>query len=224
MSLAITLGKVRNFVIVIISAFVVMCLLKYLQWCIYIPLVFSARYNINEPALTFFNLLNKPDLVFEMAKIINENGVWSLNKIGRSSTGIINGFLLMIFWIMEFIIMTECAFKVFWEDTELPFSEILNSWYIILLDKVIVGVPFDLSFLKKKIEHSNFNKLTQDINENKKNKYIYLSIYQPSEASTEPFYLSIKNAKRKILLKNLKIDQTDVENILKTIQNVNSGA
>ena len=219
MGLAAGLGKVRNPVLVIVSTIAVMCLAKYVQWTVYIPLVFSASYQVlgitfGERFLTSFYLLTEPATVFELAGIINDIGAWGVGRGGAAVSGV----SLLVVWIMEFVAMTGVACMVSKEKPKFPFCEETKAWYGRIPNKVEAGIPENFEGMKTDIENGRYGELvrlakTAQEDKNGGAHLLSLLFYKPPSCE-QPYYLQInqlrlsggKKKEGKILLKYIAVD------------------
>jgi len=223
MGFAAGLGKVRSPVLVLISTIAVMCIAKYVQWTVYIPLIFSTSYQVlgitlGERFLTSFYLLAEPGTVIELAGVINAVGAWSVGKGGTTVSGV----SLLAVWIMEFVAMTGAACMASKEKPKFPFCEETKAWYDKIPNKVETGIPDNFEGMKADIENGRYAELVQFAKTAKKNETHLLSLlfYKPP-SSEQPYYLQInqvrlsggKKKEGKILLKYIAVDGESVREI-----------
>jgi len=224
MGFATRLGKARNPMLVLASTVAVMCVAKYVQWVVYIPLIFSDSYRImgisfGERFLTSFYLLAEPGTVFELAGVINTIGAWSIGRGGQA----VNGVSLLAVWIMEFATMTWAACMAVGEKPRFPFCEKSNAWYDKTPGRVEAGMPENFDSMKADIENGKYNELTRLAKlakgENQNDaRSLSLLFYRPP-LSAQPCYMQIKRAnpgrKRegKTLLRYVAVDDESVREI-----------
>jgi hypothetical protein len=213
-------GKARNRLVVVGLTLVAMCALKYIQWCVHIPLVVSEVYGFTMPLGERFAeslyYITRPGEVIEAARIINEYGTWGFEK-----TATVTGVALCIVWIFEFAIMSAFAVMVAWGRPGHPFSEEADGWYIALVEKLEADIPDDFDALKNDLHSGVYSGLARLVALGKTNaeSYLGLSFYTPPQGSvSEPDYLTITQmtikkgkAKMKDLLKLLAIDRRDAD-------------
>jgi len=226
MGFATKLGKARNPILVLISTVAVMCIAKYVQWTVYIPLIFSDSYQVmgitfGERFLTSFYLLTEPGTVFELASVINTIGAWSIGRGGQA----INGVSLLVVWIMEFIIMTLAACMAVREKPKFPFCEKSNTWYDKMPGRVEANMPENFDNMKTDIENGRYNELMQLAKDEKQNDTRLLSLlfYRPP-LPAQPCYMQINRARvnhgrkkeGKTLLKYIAVDDESVREITGT--------
>jgi len=226
MGFATRLGKVRNPMLVLISTIAVMCIAKYVQWTVYIPLIFSDSYRImsitfGERFLTSFYLLTEPGMVFEMAGVINTIGAWSIGRGGQAVSGV----SLLAIWIMEFITMTWAACIASGERPRFPFCERSNAWYGKKPDKVEAGIPENFASMKTDIENGSYNQLIQLARlakgENRNDTDSLSLLFYKPPLPAQPYYLQIKRTRvsggrkreGKMLLKYIAVDDQSVKKI-----------
>jgi len=226
MGFATRLGKVRNPTLVLISTVAVMCIAKYMQWTVYIPLLFSDSYRVmsitfGERFLTSFYLLTEPGTVFEMAGVINSIGAWSVGRGGRTITGA----ALLTVWIMEFMTMTWAACIASGERPRFPFCEKSKAWYGKTPDRVEADMPENLADMKTDIENGRYDELVQlakTANSESKSDTDSLSLlfYKPPLAA-QPYYLQVKRVRTsggrkregRLLLRYIAVDERSVREI-----------
>jgi len=186
-----------------------------------------------------FQLLLSPSELFEELIEFNEVGTWTIGKTGEP----INGIMLLIVWIAEFILIAGFAifltfsFQSPLSKSRFPFSETANDWYINMNKTMDIDAPEDLlDNLKSRMEGGNFAELvllakgSKEKEELSKSFRIRLNLYKPPQNSfDEPYYLDIdkviftlKNNKyqesAKTLVKYLAIDNQSVMEIWKISQ------
>jgi len=226
MGLAASLGKVRNPMLVLVSTIAVMCIAKYVQWTVYIPLIFSTSYQVlsvtlGERFLTSFYLLTEPGTVFELATVINTIGAWSMGRGGPAVSGI----SLLVVWVMEFVAMTGAACMASKEKPRFPFCEETKAWYGKIPNKVEAGIPENFKDMKTDIENGRYGELVQLAKTAKEEEkggthLLFLLFYKPP-SSEQPYYLQInqvrlsggKKKEGKILLKYIAVDGESVREI-----------
>jgi hypothetical protein len=231
------LGKLRSVPIAAGSAVVAVCILKYVQWCVYIPLVFDVTIDGGERFLATLELLIAPLLVFELGQIINEAGVWSFS-VGYSSSGDgipVSGVMLAFVWITEFAIILLTACIAAKDKVKSPFSEESNDWYSEIKDRIVTDVPENFDDIKAGMETGNFISLAELVKQGRKdpNNYLSLVFYQPPSPG-EPYYMTIirstvtaENAGevddgRKKKKKKKKAEKTKDENLIEYLRVKNS--
>jgi len=197
MGVAAGLGKARNPALVLVSTIAVMCIAKYVQWAVYIPLVFYAPYNVfgitlGERFLTSFYLLAEPGTVVELAGVINAVGAWSLGHGGPA----VNGVSLLAVWIMEFAAMTAAACIVAVEKPKFPFCEKTKKWYATAPEKAETDMPENLDGIKTEIENGEYGGLVRLAKGGNANAAPSLALLFYKPPSPERlYYLQIKRLK-----------------------------
>ncbi|MCL2194242.1 MAG: hypothetical protein FWB78_12715 [Treponema sp.] len=229
MGFATRLGKVRNPILVLISTIAVMCIAKYVQWTVYIPLIFSDSYRVmsitfSERFLTSFYLLTEPGTVFELAGVINTIGAWSIGRGGQAVIGV----SLLAVWIMEFITMTWAACIASSEKPMFPFCEKSNTWYNKTPNRVEANIPENFDNMKTDIENGRYDELIQLAklakDDNKSDKGLLSLLFYKPALSTQPYYLQIKRVRvnggkkreSKMLLRYIAVDDENVRKITGT--------
>jgi hypothetical protein len=193
------LGKSRNRILVIVLTILAVVLLKYTQWCIYIPLVYSEVYEVLQT--TFIERLSisaelffQPDTVFSCAAEINEFGAWSLGSRTSSASSAVNGVFLLVIWILEFLVIMIGALVVSSNKVVFPFSENSQAWYKDIKTEIDTSCPADPNAFKANLEMGSFGELIALVQQGKTNEFDCLGvhIYEPPQSgSMEPYYLSI---------------------------------
>jgi len=224
MGFAAKLGKARNPMLVLVSTVAVMCIAKYVQWTVYIPLVFYDSYRINvtfsDRFLTSLYLLAEPGTVFEMASVINAAGIWSM---GRGMTAV-SGVPLFAVWAMEFAAMTGAACMAAREKPRFPFCEDSNAWYGKKPDRVEAGIPGNFEHLKAAIEngrHGELAHLARLAKEKDGGADLLSLLFYKSPSPAQPYYLQINQVKinrgkkkeGKTLLKYIAVDGESAKEI-----------
>lgn len=191
MTAIITLGKVRNNKLALFSGIIAVCIMKYVQWCVYIPIVFTNAYEVLELTVPerfgmSFDLLIHPAMVIDFIGIINQEGVWSIFTIN------FKGALLTIVWLLEFLLMAGSACVVALEKSKSPFCEEDGTWYAKMPDEIGARLPENLDGLKTAMENGDFNELIQLSKEYKPDcsQYLSLTFYKPR--NSEHYYLKIE--------------------------------
>ena len=101
-------NKIDNSLVVLIIALASACVILYINWCVYIPLVYADVYGYYDMPLgaRFMESLQyfiRPDRMVEAIVHINKNGVWDwgvgLYASGRTHNNPITGLALLLFWI-----------------------------------------------------------------------------------------------------------------------------
>lgn len=187
-------GKARSPLAVFMLTIVALCALKYIQWCVYIPLVVAEAYGFpmsyGQRFAESLYYMARPGAIWQAARIIRELGVW-----GFGASYKVNGIMLQTIWTAEFVIMGAAALMLSWEQPRRPFSEAADGWYGEMKEKAAADMPENFASLKNNPESSFSDGLIKLIKTRKPDKPSFLSItfYQPPEGSAgEPYYLSIE--------------------------------
>ena len=217
-------GKARNPLLVHILTAVAICLFKYIQWCVYIPLVVSEAYGFSMTFAERFSesvyYLIRPGEVYEAMRIINEYGVWSFSKTGTVITGVV----LLGIWIAEFAIIAASAFSAVRNLILMPYSEASDGWYVDMADSVETDMPEYFESLRRDLENGNYIELIKLAEAPRSNpaKSMRVTFCKPPQgAEGEPHYMSISQvvmkkgkANTKSLLKYLSIDPHSIDLIV----------
>jgi hypothetical protein len=125
------LGKLRSPWAVGILALLVGLVAVYLQWGVYLTLIFNSETTgtgTNADTTTSFslnlfgNILAHPAAMWVAMQKINETGTWSLK--GSTPSGIFLG----IIWVIEAVIILGGAYLLAKAQASEPFSETSNEW------------------------------------------------------------------------------------------------
>ena len=194
------LGKARNPLLVMLFAFLAMLLLKYVQWAIYVPLIFANVYevfdwNFFERLVETGYLILDPRALWFGVEIINEIGVWA---IGDSSAPV-NGVMLWIVWAGEFLIMLVTAIAVAAIRPRTPFSEEHGAWYTEMSDTVVhFDPPEDVNALREQVLAGNFTPLITQMQKGLMEgalSYMRLNFHAPPEGSfSEPYFMTLSSS------------------------------
>ena len=228
-------GKARNPLVVCACALVAVVLMKYIQWCIYIPMVLDDVFGMYEAYginMTFWgrfteslHLFAAPGEVYDWASAINEVGVWGIRaRVGAEVSDTVKGAMLLMVWAMEFLIMAITSISISRSQPKSPFSEESNDWYVDMGMNIETDIPADFSAIKNNAERGNFNDIVQLARAGRTNnsRYLRLSFLQPPRpSSSEPCYIKIvqitadkKNkGKTKALVRYLVIDANSLNEI-----------
>jgi len=211
------LCKVRNPSIVLVCIIIAMCVFEYIQLCIFVSLIFDA---------SPLELLLSPGAVFEGLSKIYEKGTWCIGKRCDVSHNNVNGIILLIVWIMEFVIIASCAIILPLRKSKSPFSEMANGWYAKINSQIKIDMPENFDDIKKSMENGDFTEFIRLAKEKKAIGpcFLRLAFYEPP-LSEEPYYLVIeritldkdhKMKKTKTLVKYLSIDKQNAMEIIQT--------
>lgn len=225
------LGKVRNNKVALLFGIIAMCIMKYVQWCVYIPVVLTNAYEVYELTMTeqfgmSLDLLSHPSVVFESIGFINQVGVWSIFTIS------FKGILLTIVWLLEFLLMTAAACIVSTEKSKSPFCEEERAWYVEVPNKIMASLPENFDNIKKDMEKGDFNELIRLSKDYKQGDSGYLSLTFYKARHSERYYLKIKkmtvtndNGKEKtsenILIEYISIDNNSAGEIQASFSQAN---
>lgn len=193
---AIIAGKARGPFVVLICAIIAVFVLKYLQWCVYLPVIFSDLYeifsfNFGERLLFSLEILISPDVVLEGIGVVNEYGAW-----GFYDDTAVTGVLLTIIWVIEFIVIALPAILMCKDRAKFPFSEATNAWYIESDNILESDTPGNFDEIIEYMERGSFKELVQLAQTRKTTDadFLKLTFYSPPQpASGEPHYLTIEH-------------------------------
>ena len=194
------LGKARNPLMVMLFAFLAMILLKYVQWAIYIPLVFTNVYevfdwNFFERLVESAYLVLDPRAVWFGIDFINEFGVWAIGD----SDAAVNNTMLWIVWAGEFLMMAVTAIAVAGMRPKMPFSEEHGAWYTEVRDTVVFfDPPEDVNGLREQVLAGNVTPLIRQVQNGLQEgalSHMRLNFHAPPEGSfSEPYFMTISSS------------------------------
>ena len=224
--LAARLGKVRSPILVLVFTIIAMVFVKYVQWAVYIPLIFSEVYGFSmtfgERLSEAFYLFRNPDLVLELAVVINEVGVWA---IGDGS--VVNEGLLTAVWIGEFLLMAGLALSIAHTQPKSPFSEAEGDWYTTMANTLEADMPEDVDGMKRNLNDGSVSDLVQLVKAGRSEdpSFLRVTLFQPpQELSMDPHFMTIdmvmttgrkqNKQKTKNLVKHMAIELQNVRDLL----------
>ena len=194
------LGKARSPFLVTLFAFLAVVLLKYVQWAVYIPLVFTNVYevfdwNFLERLVESAYLMLDPRTVWYGIDFINEFGVWALGE----GDAAVNNTMLWIVWAGEFLIMAACAIAVARIRPKTPFSEEHGAWYTEMSDTVVYfDPPEDVNGLREQVLAGNFTQLIKHAQKGLGEdalSHMRLNFHAPPEGSfSEPYFMTLSSS------------------------------
>ena len=215
--IAVKKGRARNPAVVVVMTLAATCVLYYVQWCVYIPLVASEVYGFTMTfGERFFETLYYfmyPGDVYEAAMIINEFGAWTLND-----AEITGGFLLFI-WIAEFIIIAVCAIIMSNSQATNPYSEENDDWYVPDSTVDIDIIP-DFDTVKEDLEAGRYADFIQHAVKGCSggDDYQRLTFFRsPEDTSSEPYYMNIDQSKVENTGRKKNKGKIKAKNLLKYI-------
>jgi len=184
------LGKVRNVAVAGILAVLASLAALYFHWAVWLDLVISEAGE----ELGILNLVQRPDVLFELIASVNETGIWGF---GDST---ISGVLLSIVWVVEFLIVTGVAIFLSFPSATAPFCEETNKWFdeIKIAPFQILGEPQGIVSALESGNDEIFNEIEKVIDAEKEShsKFVVFS----SEVGDN--YLMIENERATLNDKN----------------------
>lgn len=230
MSQATHMGKARNPPLVWFCTLAATIAMKYVQWCIYIPLVFDDAYGLYGEGVTIgtrftdsLYLFTAPSEIYKAASIINEVGVWGISRSGSNGLDTVNGIVLLIVWIAEFMLMACMAVIISRQQYALPFSESSDTWYTELNGKIEMNVPDNIDSFRHDMENGRFDELIRLVHAGRtySTHYLSMTVCEPPQAAVdEPCYISVERTgvgkikKTKTLFRHLAIDTQSISVLL----------
>ena len=220
-------GRARNPGTVTASALVAALILKYVQWCVYVPLILDEVYELYESwygfTLSFgeqlieaLYILPDPLYLLDWALTINEYGVWGFSSNGGAVGDSVTGVMLFIIWLGEFAIIALMAVLVARRQPKYPFSEEANAWYISQKKTIEIDVAADFVGLKTLLESGNIEKLLELVAAGQSDEANFMRLRfftSPQPSHAEAVYMNIehcsvdkkKRAKSQVLAKYLTL-------------------
>lgn len=203
MNFAVKFGKVRNIWFAVLFGLLALLMMKYVQWCVYVPIVFADTYEfyaltVPEKFKMSLELITSPSQLLDHARLIYEYGVWELN--GTQVKGVFS----LIVWVSEFACMAVPSYLIFRKRLKFPFCEDEGEWYEKEQGTVEIRIPEDFDSIKNDMERGDFGRLVKLAGENRPDYLRFLTLTFYKSQSLERYYLEIdkvtvtyQNAKQK---------------------------
>ncbi len=174
------IGHIRNTFFATALVLLACILLKYVEWCIYVPIVLaeSESYTFLERLIVSAFFFLHPSELFEYIKEINVFGIWSF--LGFTPTGVI----LWIVWAVEFAIIILAGWFGFLGTYISLYCEDEKKWL-----KKIEGVrefeQINIEDYRADLERGNFDKLLliSETPPADTSNFTRIDIYEPPEKS-----------------------------------------
>ncbi|TYZ13382.1 hypothetical protein FY528_02940 [Hymenobacter lutimineralis] len=157
-------GKLRSPALVGWLSFALALWAWYLQWCVYLTLLFGAgeteslgsRASFTHTTFeadVFLGTLLNPPLVLGMLPRLADEGTWSIFGVT------ISGIFLYLVWLAELLILVLLTWNMPRSQAEVPFSELADEW----AEKITLpqpATPFaDAAATKLALETADWNHL-----------------------------------------------------------------
>ncbi|GJH40494.1 hypothetical protein RCZ04_10440 [Capnocytophaga sp. HP1101] len=195
--LVIRLGKVRNYGLAILFAFIASLVAYYLQWVVWADLAINtsevygnkqigvAVSNVQLEQL--FYLLGHPSDLFGLIGLINEEGTWAIKG------NVVSGIFLTIIWIIEFLVIVIMSIVASVGRAKEPFSELTNQWFEEEELPAFLYIE-NVGDFKQQAEEGNWEQLSATIQRGDKGtNHSVFTLY----TSANEYYLSVSNATAK---------------------------
>ena len=193
------LGKARNPLAVLVCTLIAAIFMKYIQWCVYVPLTLDNVFGLYEAYGIDMTLwgrfeetyyyLSSPGEVYDWVVRINEVGAW-----GIGSGAAVKGGMLLFVWIAEFALMAATSVVISRRQARFPYSEESDGWYTKINKKIDMDMPFDFAAMRNSMESGDFTDFVRNATAGKANndQYLMLKFYEPPrQLPQEPYYLDI---------------------------------
>jgi len=186
------LGKIRSLALAVFMAFIAACVMKYVQWCVYIPLIYEPDASITQRFLDSILLFRSPGAIVSCAQEINQYGVWSIGSGGDAVTGV----MLYAVWIIEFLIILVSTCLAACYTPRDTFSEAANKWYKKMAFNFRRSILEGRESIKASMENGDFVSLIAAVKANNSDPASYLSFKfeeSPDTMSDEPIYMTVES-------------------------------
>lgn len=191
-------GKLRSPGAVSGLALLVGLLAVYLQWCLYLTLLFNsettgtgrdADTTTSFSGEVFAGLLASPGTVLEALRKVNENGVWELKGLQPS------GVLLWLIWALEAAIIVGGAVLLARHQAAEPFSEVSQEWADEETLPHSAAYAHDAAGLRTALETGRFEHLTPYAGQPGEDQFARVQLHcAPNDPNCH--YLTLQNVRR----------------------------
>ncbi len=189
------LGKLRSPGAVGGLALVVGLVAVYLEWGVYLTLLFNSETTGSGPdadsstsfsASLFADILTHPGAMWLAMRKVNETGTWSLKGTTPS------GAFLAIVWGIEAALILGGAYLLARAQATEPFSETSNEWATEEALAHPVGYAQDVATTRTALENGQFHHLTPHVSAVAEDPFARLSLHSaPNDPNCR--YLSLHN-------------------------------
>lgn len=193
-------GKLRSPTGVGLLALLVGLAAVYLQWSVYLTLLFnsettgtgrSADTSTSFNAALFADVLTHPGAMWEAIGKINETGTWSLK--GATPSGV----FLAIIWIIELLIILGGAYLLARSQATEPFSEAANEWADEETLPHPIGYAQDAAQVRTALETGQYQTLTPHMAQSEVDPFARLKLHRaPNDSNCQ--YLTLENVTTKV--------------------------
>ena len=181
------------------------------HWFFYISTVL-VDWETDSPysVMTVFNLaldfMRDPGESWEVIQGLNEEGVWSISKLGSSSSRSRfepKGLVLAAIWLIEALFLMYPAVKRTWEEACKPYSERQGEWMKPQELPVPIAFIEDPEEFKKAVDRGDYSMLTAQLPPSDEDVLKFANVCLYSDALES--YVSVKN----VSVTNKKKKETD---------------
>ncbi|MBO2010699.1 hypothetical protein [Hymenobacter negativus] len=204
-------GKLRSPVGVGLLALLVGLVAVYLEWSVYLTLLFNAEAtgtgrdadtSTSFSAALFADVFTHPGTMWEAIGKINETGTWSLK--GATPSGVFLG----IIWVIELLIILGGAYLLARSQADEPFSEVANEWADEETLPHPIGFAQDVAQTRTALETGQFHALTPYVAQSETDPFARLKLHRaPNDHNCQ--YLTLENVTTKIDDKGKATQSTD---------------
>jgi hypothetical protein len=193
-------GKLRSPKGVGILALLVGLAAVYLEWSVYLTLLFNAETtgtgrdadtSTSFKASLFGDVLTHPAAMWETISKINQTGTWSLKGATPS------GLFLWFVWLVELVIIVGGAYLMAKSQADEPFSELANEW----ADEETLAHPVayapDATQTRTALETGQFHALAPHVAQSELDPFARLKLHRvPNDPGCQ--YLTLENVTTKV--------------------------
>ena len=193
-------GKLRSPVGVGMLALLVGLVAVYLQWSVYLTLLFNSETTgtgRNADTTTSFgagmwaDVLSHPGAMWEAIGKINETGTWSLKGATPS------GLFLWVIWLIELVIILGGAYLLARSQADEPFSEAANEWADEEMLPHPIGFAQDVAQTRTALETGQYHALTPHVAQSEIDPFARLKLHRaPNDPACQ--YLTLENVTTKV--------------------------
>jgi hypothetical protein len=204
-------GKLRSPVGVGLLALLVGLMAVYLEWSVYLTLLFNsettgtgrdADTSTSFNSALFADVLAHPGAMWEAIGKINETGTWSLK--GATPSGVFLG----VIWVIELVIILGGAYLLARSQADEPFSEVANEWADEETLPHPIGFAHDAAQTRTALETGQYHSLTSHIAQSEIDPFARLKLHRaPNDPNCQ--YLTLENVTTKVDDKGKATQSTD---------------
>jgi hypothetical protein len=204
-------GKLRSPVGVGLLALLVGLVAVYLEWSVYLTLLFNAETtgtgrdadtSTSFSAGMWADVLTHPAAMWEAIGKINETGTWSLK--GATPSGV----FLAVIWVIELLVILGGAYWLARSQADEPFSEVANEWADEETLPHPIGFAHDAAQTRTALETGQYHALTPHVAQSEVDPFARLKLHRaPNDPNCQ--YLTLENVTTKVDDKGKATQSTD---------------